>query len=57
MDLAGKIVAGLIALWAVAMVVGLLIAIAPLLLFVAGFFLMIGLLTLIGRLVGSWFLY
>ena len=57
MDLASKVVAGLFAVWAAAMVVGLLIALAPVILFVAGFFLMMAILTLIGRLVASWFFY
>lgn len=57
MDLAFKLVMGLFAAWAFAMVVGLLIALVPVLLAVAGFFLMIGLLTLVGRLVGSWIGY
>lgn len=55
MDLFGKLIAGLFIIWAGAMVIGLLIALAPLLLVVVGFFLMLGLLTLIGRLVASWF--
>jgi len=57
MDVAAKIVMGLLVLWAGAMVVGLIIALAPLILFVVGFVLMMAILTLIVRLIGSWFIY
>ncbi len=57
MDLAAKIVMALFILWVGAMVVGLIIALAPLILFVVGFVLMMAILTLIGRLIGSWFIY
>lgn len=57
MDPAGKVVMGLFFVWAGAMVVGLLIALIPLLLAVAAFFLMIVIVAFLGRLVGSWFLY
>jgi hypothetical protein len=57
MDIGAKIVMGLFAVWAAAMAVGLIIALAPVILLVVGFVLMIVVLTLIGRLVGSWFLY
>ena len=57
MDLAAKIVMGLFVLWAGAMVVGLIIALAPLILYAVGFVLMMAILTLIGRLIGSWFTY
>lgn len=57
MDLASKIVAGLFVIWAVAMVVGLIIALAPVILAVAGFFLMMAVLAFVGRLVASWFFY
>lgn len=57
MDLGAKIVAGLFVVWAGAMGIGLIIALAPVILFVAGFGLMLLILTLLARLVGSWFLY
>ena len=57
MDLGAKVVAGLFVVWAVAMAVGLLIALAPAILFVVGFVLMVVVVTFVGRLVGSWFLY
>jgi len=57
MDIGAKIVAGLFVVWAGAMVVGLLIALIPLILAVAAFFLMIVIVAFVGRLVGSWFLY
>jgi hypothetical protein len=40
-----------------ALVVGLLIALMPVILAVVGFFLMLAVLAFIGRLVGSWFYY
>lgn len=57
MDLLSRLFCGLFVVWLLAMAVGLLIALMPLILAVAGFFLMIGFLTLLGRLVGSWFYY
>ncbi len=57
MDLACKLVVGLFCVWAGAMAVGLLIALMPVILAVAGFFLMIVIVTFVGKLVGSWFLY
>ena len=57
MDIAAKIVMALFILWVGAMVVGLIIALAPLIMFVVGFLLMMAILTLIGRLIGSWFTY
>ena len=57
MDFLAKVFCGLIAAWAVVMVIGLIIAIAPLLLYCVGFLLMLALLAFIGRLVASWFYY
>lgn len=57
MDIGAKIVAGLFVLWAAAMVIGLLIALIPLILAAAAFFLMVVIVSFVGKLVGSWFLY
>lgn len=57
MDLVAKIVAGLFVVWAGAIVVGLIISLMPVILFVVGFVAMMAILTLIGRLVASWFFY
>lgn len=40
-----------------ALVVGLLIALMPVILFILGFLLMIGFLAFVGRLLGSWVRY
>jgi hypothetical protein len=52
MDLLGKLTGGLFVVWLVAMVVGLVIAFMPVVLVVVGFFLMVGFLTLLVRLLG-----
>jgi hypothetical protein len=52
MDLLGKLIAGLFALWLLALAVGLVISLMPIILAVVGFFLMIGFLTLLVRLLG-----
>jgi hypothetical protein len=52
MDLLAKLFCVLFFVWLVAMAVGLLIALMPVILFVIGFFLMIGFLTLLVRLLG-----
>lgn len=57
MDLAAKVVMGLFVVWAAAMTVGLLIALAPVILFVVGFMLMVVIVSFVGKLVGAWFLY
>ena len=57
MDLATKIGLCLFAVWAGAMFVGLLVALAPLILYAVGFIVTMAILTLIGRLVSSWFGY
>lgn len=51
MGVSGRIVAGLMIAWAMAVGVGLLLALMPILLALAGFLVMIGLLALIGGLV------
>ncbi len=55
MDIGAKIVMGLFVVWAAVMAVGLLIALMPVILFIVGFVLILSILTLIGRLVASWF--
>ena len=57
MDLLAKVFCGLLVVWVLIMAAGLLLALMPVILAVAGFFLMIGLLALVGRLIGSWFYY
>ncbi len=57
MDLLARLFCGMFVLWLLAMAVGLLLALMPTILAVAGFFLMIAFLTLLGRLIGSWFRY
>lgn len=48
MGVSGRIVAGLMIAWAMAVGIGLLMALTPILLALAGFLLMFGLLALIG---------
>ncbi len=55
MDVLTRVIAGIFTLWAAAMVVGVLIALLPLILYAIGFLLMLALLALIGRFVASLF--
>ena len=57
MDLLGKLIAGVIVVWLLALALGLVISLMPIILAAAGFFLMLGFLALLGRLMGSWFCY
>lgn len=57
MDLLAKLFCGLFVVWLLVMAVGLLIALMPVILAVVGFLLMLAVLALLGRLIGSWFYY
>lgn len=57
MDLLTKLFCGLFVVWLLAMAVGLLIALMPVILAVVGSLLMLAVLALLGRLIGSWFYY
>lgn len=49
-----KVFCGFLVLWAGAMIVGLLIALLPVILTIVGFFLAVAVLCFVGRLMASW---
>jgi len=57
MDVLGKLVWAVLIIWAVAMASGLLIALAPVILSLVGFILMVALVAFVGRLVASFWFY
>ena len=52
-----RIVACVFFAWIAVMGIGVIIALLPLILYAVGFLLMLGLLALVGRLIGSWFYF